>query len=82
MNASSLIKAESHRVSQACYIAVRMTEELDPVVYGVYLDKQQALAAALHAEAHETSDMIRNLSSYGAIQSVIVYPLGEEVDKL
>lgn len=74
----NVISTRHTKPTQTCYIAVRLSDDpIEPLIYGVYLDKQQALADALAAEAREDSDLIRNLSSYGAVQTVLIYPLGD-----
>ena len=74
----NIISTQHTKPAQTCYVAVRIGDDgIEPVIYGVYLDKQQALLNALLAENREGSDMIRNLSTYGAVQTVLIYPLGD-----
>lgn len=52
------------------------SDEAGTTIFGVYLDEQQALAAEARQQGQERSDMVRNLSTYGAQRTALIYPRG------
>jgi hypothetical protein len=74
-----LIPTTAKKPPEECWIAMRESDEAGTMIFGVFLDEQQALACAVQQEAQEQSDNVRNLSSYGAQQSVLIYPRGVSV---
>jgi hypothetical protein len=71
-----LIPATATKTADTCWIAMSESDEAGTTIFGVYLDEQQALAAAAQQQGKEHSDMVRNMSTYGAQRTSLIYPRG------